>query len=260
MKPKLIAAVAASAIGLVAVQSVVSSVAAAKIVKPATKVAAVVGIPSIGKFTSQRIRTLTMDTSVVTENRPELEKISGDFAQAYRFHHVAVAYAQPDKLQFESVVLGTHITYTINGNRKFTSIPSYHVHKVEDTSGAPGKKQSLLDVGLVPPELFSLYNARYLRREGSTLVFQIQPKQVGETYKDIVWIDPVTHITTKRVHYNRDGKEIAWYQYLNPSQPRPRMYVPTRVEVYNPDNHLAAVTAYTNIKINLPVDNNIFDF
>jgi hypothetical protein len=217
-------------------------------------------VPDIGHYTSQNIRTLTMDTYVVQENRPELERIPGDFANAYRFHRVSLSYSQPDRLQFDSVVAGTHITYTINGNRKYTSIPAFHVHKVEDTTGAPGKKQSLLDVGLVPPELLDYYNGTYLRTEGSLVVFQIMPKQVSETYKDIVWIDPVTHITAKRIHYNRDGKLIAWYIYTNPAEPRPNVYVPTRVEVYNPLNHLAAVTEYSNIKVNLPVNNTIFDF
>lgn len=216
--------------------------------------------PSIGKLTSSKIRTLTLDSTVVSQNRTELNKIGGDFAQAYRFHDVSISYVQPDKLQFQSVVLGTSITYTINGNKKFTSIPSYHVHKVEDTTGSPGKKQSLLDIGLVPPELLRLYKGTFLRKDGNLLVYQIMPKQRGETYKDVVWIDPVTHITTKRMHYNREGRLTAWYRYLNPVQPRPRMYVPTRVEVYNPQNRLAAVTEYRNVKINLPVDTSIFNF
>jgi len=62
------------------------------------------------------------------------------------------------------------------------------------------------------------------------------------------------------MHFNRDGRLIAWYQYLDPVSPRPHMFVPSRVEVYNPENRLAAVTSYTNIKINLPVDSSIFDF
>ncbi|MGO8670875.1 MAG: outer membrane lipoprotein-sorting protein [Capsulimonadaceae bacterium] len=222
--------------------------------------AAPVAPPDISQLTSAKIRTLTMDTYVVTENRPELQKIGGDFADAYRFHNVSVTYMQPDMLQFDSVVAGTHITYTINGNRKFTSIPSFHVHHVEDTTGAPGKKQSLLDMGMIPPELLTLYNGTYLRTEGKLYVFQIMPKQASETYKDIVWIDPVTHITVKRIHYNRDGKLIAWYRYLDPAQPRPRIYVPSRVEVYNPEGHLAAVTQYSNIKVNLAVDQTIFQF
>jgi len=75
-----------------------------------------------------------------------------------------------------------------------------------------------------------------------------------------VWVDPKTHIVTKRERYNQDGKLMSWYRYLNPTEPRPRMYVPTRVEVYNPDNKLAGVTVYKNIKINLGVDDKIFDF
>jgi len=236
------------------------AVAAGLVYGLVTAVHAAAPMPDIAQFTSDNVRTLTMDTYVVTENRPELNKISGDFAEAYRFHRVAVSYAQPDRLQFESVVAGTHITYTINGNRKYTSIPSFHVHKVEDTTGAPGKKQSLLDVGLIPPELLTYYNGTYLRTEGNLVVFQIMPKQRSETYKDIVWIDPVTHITTKRIHYNRDGKLIAWYTYTNPAEPRPHVYVPTRVTVFNPLNQLAAVTQYSNIKVNLPVSGSIFDF
>jgi len=216
--------------------------------------------PELGDFTSYNIRTLTLDSYVVREIRPELNRIDGDFKEAYRFHNVAISYVQPDKLHFETVVAGAHIAYTINGNKKYTSVPTFHVHKVEDTTGAPGKKQSLLDMGLVPPELLNLYYGTFLRREGSLLVFQISPRQRSERFKDIVWIDPVTRITTKREHYNQDSKLIAWYEYLLPTQPRPRMYVPTRVEVYNPENRLAAVTRYSNIKVNLPVDGSIFDF
>jgi len=216
--------------------------------------------PDLGQFTSDKIHTLTMDSYVVREIRPELNRIEGDFKEAYRFHNVAIAYQQPDMLHFETVVAGIHIGYTINGNKKYTSVPQAHVHKVEDTTGAPGKKQSLLDVGLVPPELLTLYYGIFLRMDGGQYVFQISPRQKSERFKDVVWIDPVTHITTRREHYNQDSKLIAWYQYKDPTQPRPRLYVPTRVEVYNPENRLAAVTEYSNIKVNLPVDRSVFDF
>jgi hypothetical protein len=216
------------------------------------------GGPDLGQMTSTRIKTLQLDSSVVKENRPELQKIGGDFADAYRFHNVSIAYAQPDKLHLETVVLNVHISYTINGNRKFTSIPTYHVHKIEDVSGSPGKRQSLLDVGLVPPELFNLFTATYVGKAGTQLIYDIKPKQ--DRYHDRIYVDPVTHITTRREHYNQDGKLIDYFLYKNPVEPRPRIYVPSRVEVYNPSNKLGAVTDYKNIKINLPVDNAIFDF
>ncbi len=216
--------------------------------------------PKLAEYTSSPIQTLTMDTQVVQEIRAELSRIEGDFKEAYRFHRVSIAYMQPDKLQFQSVVAGAHITYTINGPNKYTSIPTFHVHKTEDTTGSPGKKQSLLDVGLVPPELLRDYNGKFLRKEGSLLVFQISPKIRSERFFDIVWIDPTTRITSKREHHNQDGKLIAWYQYKNPLKVMANVYMPTRVEVFNPLNHLAAVTAYKNIKVNGPVDSSIFDF
>jgi len=223
-------------------------------------VAAAPAIPEFSHLTSARFQTLTMDSEVVTENRAELKKIPGDFAQAYRFHKVSIAYKQPGKLQFDTTVAGAHITYTINGNKRFTSVPSFHVHKVEDISGAPGKKQSLLDCGLVPPELLDDFDGIYERNDAGQLVYKVKPKIKTERFHEQVWVDPKTHIVTKRERYNQDGKLMSWYKYLNPTEPRPRMYVPTRVEVYNPENKLAGVTIYKNIKINLGVDDKIFDF
>ena len=216
--------------------------------------------PSIASLTSTKITTLSMDTEVIQENQDELKRISGDFAQAYRIHNIAISYAYPDKLHFESVILKAHIAYTINGNKKYTSVPTFHIHKVEDVTNAPGKKQSLMDCGMIPPELLTTYNATYLRKEGGDFVYQLMPKIKSEPFRDVVWIDPKTKITVKREHYNRDGHLIAWFQYKNPQQIVPGVYVPTRVEVYNPYNKLAAVTAYRNIRVNRPLDMSIFDF
>ncbi|MEO7717190.1 MAG: outer membrane lipoprotein-sorting protein [Capsulimonas sp.] len=226
----------------------------------ATALAPVIAAPSIASLTSTKIKTLAMDTEVIQENRDELKRIEGDFAQAYRIHNIAISYAYPDKLHFESVILKAHIAYTINGNQKFTSVPTFHVHKVEDVTNAPGKKQSLLDCGMVPPELLLAYNATYLRKEGANYVFQLLPKIKTEPIRDVVWIDPKTKITVKREHYDRNGHLIAWYQYKNPQQIIPGVYIPTRVEVYNPYNKLAAVTAYKNIRVNKPLDMTIFNF
>jgi hypothetical protein len=224
------------------------------------KTVAKVSVPDISALTSTKIRTLTMDSEVVTENRSELEKIPGDFAQAYRFHRVSVFYEQPGKLQFMADVAGTHITYTINGNKRFTSIPSFHIHKVEDISGAPGKKQALLDCGLLAPEVLDDFEGIYLGDEGGLLKYRLQPRIKTERFFEMLWIDPKTHIVAKRERHNQDGKLMSWYRYLNPAEPRPHMYVPTRVEVYNPEGKLGGVTVYQNIKINLGVDDSIFDF
>jgi outer membrane lipoprotein-sorting protein len=216
--------------------------------------------PDAAKFTTSKMHTLSLTVRVTSEDRDELNKIEGDFAQAYRFHNLSFSYEQPGKLHYEAVVLGAHIAYTINGNKKYTSIPSVHVHQVEDVTGAPLKKQTLLDVGLISPEFLTEYNATYNGMQGKYVVFTLMSKVHGETSKDVVWMDPITHITARRYHYNRDGKLINSFAYGNPIQVSPGLYVPTQVQVYNQYNKLAAVSSYTDIKANLPISESIFDF
>jgi outer membrane lipoprotein-sorting protein len=216
--------------------------------------------PDPNTFSTSKIHTLSLNVHVVSENRDELDKIEGDFAKAYRFHNLSFSYEQPGKLHYEAVVLGAHIAYTINGNKKFTSIPSVHMHEVEDVTGAPLKKQTLLDVGLISPEFLTEYNATYTGMHGKYVIYSLMSKVPKETSTDVVWMDPVTHITFRRYHYNRDGKFINSFVYSNPIQVSPGLYVPTQVEVYNQYNKLAAVSNYTDIKANQPISESIFDF
>ena len=213
--------------------------------------------PSIQSLTSTNIKTMQASSEIVTENQDVLKTISGDIALAYRLHQGSMTYAQPGKLRIEATI--PHLAtgyYIINGNRKLTVAP--FVHNVQDTTGAPGKRQSLLDFGLVPPELLTDYNATFLRREAGLLCFQLQPKQRGETEKDLVWIDPKTHITTQRYNYNRDGKLTKILRYVNPVQVAPGIWVPTRVELYNTRSQLAGATVYQNVRVNQPVSETLF--
>ena len=213
--------------------------------------------PDIRSFTSQNVKTLAASSEIVTENQDELKKIDGDISLAYRLHRGSVVYEQPGKLRIEASI--PHFAtgyYIINGNKKLTVAP--FVHKVQDTTGAPGKRQTLMDFGLVPPEMLTDYNITFLRRESGLLCFQVQPKQAGETQKDLIWIDPKTHITAQRYNYGRDGKLTKWFLYKNPVRIAPGIFVPTRVELYNPQGRLAGATIYQNVRVNQPVNDSIF--
>ena len=213
--------------------------------------------PSIQSLTSANIKTLQASSEIVTENQDQLKTIDGDIALAYRLHRGSVVYEQPGKLRIDASI--PHFIsgyYIVNGNQKLTVAP--FVHKVQDTTGEPGKRQTLMDFGFIPPELLNDYNATFLRREAGLLCFQIQPKQAGETQKDLVWIDPKTHITTQRYNYGRDGKLTKILRYINPVQVAPGIWVPTRVELYNTQNKLAGATVYQNIRVNQPVSASLF--
>ena len=222
-----------------------------------TMAAAAQAAPDIRTLTSDNVKTLQASSEIVTENQDELKKISGDISLAYRLHRGSMVYEQPGKLRIEASI--PHLAtgyYVINGNMKLTVAP--FVRKKQDTTGAPGKRQTLLDFGLVPPELLTDYNATFLRTESGLLCFQLQPKQAGETEKDLVWIDPKTHITAQRYNYDRDGRLVKWFLYKNPVLVAPGIYVPTRVELYNTANKLAGATVYQNVRVNQPVSDSLF--
>ncbi len=213
--------------------------------------------PDINKYTSTNVKTLQLSSDIVTENQGELKKISGDIALAYRLHRGSMQYEQPGKLRINaSVPIFGAGHYTINGNKKATVAPFYH--RVQDVTGAPGKKQTLLDFGLVPPELLSEYDATYLGVQNGLVEYQLLPKIKTEPLKNIVWIDPKTKITVQRYNYDRDGKLSKWFLYKNPAQIAPGVYIPTRVELYNPQNKLAGATVYQNIKVNQPLSEDTF--
>lgn len=213
--------------------------------------------PDIRQYTSNNVKTLEVSSRIVTENHDQLQKISGDIALAYRLHKGSMQYEQPGKLRINaSVPIFGSGHYTINGNKKATVAPFYH--RVQDVTGAPGKKQTLLDFGLVPPELLTEYDATYLGTQSGLLEFQLLPKIKSEPLKNIVWIDPKTKITVQRYNYDRQGKLSKWFLYKNPVQVAPGVFVPTRVELYNPQNKLAGATVYQNIRANQPLSEDIF--
>jgi len=213
--------------------------------------------PDIRALTSSRVHTLQASSEIVEENQDQLRKIDGDIALAYRLHRGSLAYEQPGKLRIEATI--PHLAtgyYVINGNMKRTVAP--FVDKKQDTTGAPGKRQTLLDFGLVPPELLTDYNVTFQRRESGMLCYRVQPKQPGETYYDLIWVDPKTHITVQRYNYDRHGNFTKWFLYKNPVQIAPGIFVPTRVELYNAQNKLAGATVYQNVRVNQPISEALF--
>jgi outer membrane lipoprotein-sorting protein len=214
-------------------------------------------VPDIQQYTSAKIKTLHLSTQISYENRAQLDNIGGDFANFFQAQRGAksltLIYKQPGQILYYARVLGAKISYIIDGSTRTTEVPLFHIKKSENIAGSPGKQNTLLDCGVVPPEQLDDYTGTYLRTESGLLCFQLMSKIKSEPFKDLVWIDPKTHITVQRYHYDRNGKRVAWYLYKNPKLIAPGIYFPTRVEVYSPENKLAGVTLYQNIQVNIPV-------
>jgi len=73
-----------------------------------------------------------------------------------------------------------------------------------------------------------------------------------------VWFDPAKRITVRRVWYSRTGKYRARFEYKDPVEAAPGIWIPTRAEVYNASQRFGGRTVNSNIKVNQGLDDSLF--
>ena len=216
----------------------------------------------INDYVQTRLHDLRATVKQQTANQRELEKINKDFANSYRIKQMTARYKEPSKMRLESKVGVVSVVYIINGNRKHVSAGP--IKSTDDISDAPGKRQSLMDFGILTPGFMKLVNAKFLRydHEGGVRypVFELTWANSDDTSKHIVWMDGKTRTVVKRQWYNQVGKLMAIFYYKNPVEAAPGIWIPTRVEVYNAEGKLGGVTTYVDLYVNEGLPDSLFQF
>jgi outer membrane lipoprotein-sorting protein len=217
----------------------------------------------IRSYVADKVDDFTAVMTVVSANQRELGKISRDFGLLYRFKDVTVSYKEPNRMRLEGSVEGTRGLFIINGTTQWVSVPKMNLRTRRDLGNSPGKKKSLMDVGLVSEFYLSYTNAQFLRE---ATVEGVRCAVFRMTYKDrdedsshhIIYIDPKTRVVRRREAFSQEGKLQAIYFYREVREIRPGIWFPTRIEVQNTDRVIAGVTAYKDIKVNTGLSDNIF--
>jgi outer membrane lipoprotein-sorting protein len=210
---------------------------------------------------SVKIRNLTATLRVNDDqsNFDELKKIGGAFATTYRVSKTfSLTYEYPNKARFEGRALGAAIVLIYNGPTKVLHSPIHS--STSNVANQPGQKQSLMDLGIFARDYLTTdYAPVFLRKEGNLDVFQLNQRNTDNRSHEIVWVNPKTSITERRVSYNGDGKLTKELRYVKPQQIRPGIFVPTQIEIYNQFGKLGVVQDVQDIKVNLGVDEAQFD-
>lgn len=216
----------------------------------------------IKHFVCEKLDDFTATATVVKANTRELEKISKDFGMAYRFKDVNFLYKEPNMARMEASSQGTKLTFIVSGSRQIVSLNG---RKLSDQTwqGSPGKKKSLMDVGLVSDFYLTYTTAKYLREgtvEGTPVsVFDMSYKNKDEdSSHHIIYIDPKTKVVRKRESYSQAGKLQALFFFNKVEQIKPGIWMPTEIEVQTTDRVVAGVTAYKNIKVNTGLADSVF--
>ncbi len=216
--------------------------------------------PDFRAMVQDKLRDFQMDVKAEGVRLGELRRINEDFANSYRFKWMKAYYKEPFKLRLESEVLSRRITYIINGGIKLVIAPGQRVR--DDVSNSPGKRQTTLDFGFITPALARQLEAKFQREEkegGTTLyVFELRWNYGDDESTHIVWLDPQKRITVRRVWYSRTGKYRARFEYKQPIEAAPGIWIPTRVEVYNAAQRFGGRTVNSNIKVNQGLDDSLF--
>ncbi len=193
-------------------------------------------------------------------------KIDRDAGLIYQLKsNVHIRYKEENKFRADGTIGVNRASLIINDSKQSVRL-SLGIKKTEDMGAAPGKRKTLLDVGLI-----SEYYLKYAQGEFiGERVFEGTPCAVFKiTFKDrsldtshrIVWIDPKTKITLKREEYLQDtrgGKLRDVWLYRDPREVAPGLYFPTRIELYNNENQKAGETTYTQTRVNIGLSDSLF--
>lgn len=207
--------------------------------------------PKFDDVVQTKLRDLTMKATVGNANRGELRKISNDFYLAYSFTSMDVKYKSPSKLRLDGRYKNTSISYILNGPTKLILVPALKQKSTEDTKSSPGKRQSLLDFGIIDKGVTDFMKGEFVRedRETGDWIFDLRYQYFDDTSRHRCWIDPKIKVVKKREWYSQEGKLKATFYYRDFKQVD-GVYVPTTVEVRNVDGKSAGTTKYQNIEVN----------
>lgn len=217
---------------------------------------------ALSDYVQPALRDFTATAVIVQKNDAELRKIDKNFAQGYRFRESLIQYKEPMKLRVDTKAGLLSVRYVINGKRKATQVPGLHINRVKDITGRPGEEQGMLDSGILTPG-FLADNVAWRDVGRQTLdgksvpVFEFWYTDEPHSRHHFVWIDPEKRIILRHDVHNRSGGLKVRYMLKQPTLVA-GVWVPTRVEVYNAEGRLAAVTRYTNVKVNTGLSESLF--
>lgn len=208
---------------------------------------------------TDRIKDLSVALRIVHEetNFDELKKIGGAFATSYRVPTYEIAYKAPNKLRVEGKAGPLSALLIYVGDTKLYKIGL--LKKTEDVKGNPGKKQSLMDVGVFAKDwLATDYQAVFQRREGALLVYKLVQRGTENKSHEVVWVNPKTFITEKRQSFNSENELQKEIRYVKARELRPGIFLPSRVEIYNQFGKLGAVQTVESVQVNLGLPESLF--
>lgn len=216
-------------------------------------------------FAQAGLQDLTASVAVLSKNDAELQKIGKGYVDAYRLNKQELWAKEPGLFLFQGKQGVLTIRYVTNGGRKLMEVAGLRIRHVDDIAQEPGKGDSLADLGIITPAWVQRITAQWLRtetRNGKQLqVFEYWFSQDPRS-KHTIWVDPATKTMVDHIAHHRNPKRPGFKKRFVFSEVKQYggVSAPTRVDLYNGENKLAASMRYDAIKINTGLPDKMFQF
>ncbi len=218
---------------------------------------------NIKNYVCQKLDDFTATMVVGKADQKELAKISKDFGLLYRIKNAQVRYKEPNQVRIEGAAEGSKLAFIVAGTKQIVMVNGRKLSSRTFTD-APGKRKSLMDVGLLSEYYLTYADAKYLREANvdgvACAVFEMRydPKFADTSHHNI-FIDPATKVVRRRESFSQEGKLQAVYFFRDPKQIAPGIWFPSKIEAQNVDRIIAGSTEYRDIKVNTGLSDSVFN-
>jgi hypothetical protein len=219
----------------------------------------------LNSFVQPALQDVTAKIKIVSKNGAALKKVDKSAQQAYQLSSREVWCKEPGLVRFQGKKGLTTVRYVTRGDKRLLHINFPPVRKVEDVSKEPNKADTISDLGVITRSWVDLVEDKWLRTEkvdGKSLqVYQYFYKG-DKRAKHTIWVDPTTKTIVDHIAHHRAKKRPGFKKRLVYREVKQinGVWLPTRVELFNSDNELAAVMQYESIKVNSNLSDKLFSF
>lgn len=217
---------------------------------------------NIADYVCQKLDDVTATMRVTYYNDQAGRKMGEGFEVMHKLKgDVQMRYKEENKLRLDT--RAPKAVYIINNTTQQVSVPSLGIRTTMNFDESPGKRKTLLDVGLISNGYLAYTMAEFRRMAPvngvNCAVFKIsyRNKQLDTSHR-MVWIDPKTKVTLKREEYSQEGKLNGTFFYKDPKEVASGIWFPSAIEVHNNEGQKAGITAYKNVKVNQGLEDNLF--
>jgi len=215
--------------------------------------------PTLDDIVCSKLEDLSFTASIETAIRKELKKINKDFAFSYEAEGIRVLYKEPLKLKVSTLYNGQEAVYVIKGDTKYYHVPRLNLKRKDNIAEEPGKRQTLLDFGLITKSMKeSFLNGNYVRTDSDgNYVFDLRYQYKKDYTRFRVWVDPQKKYIVKKMWYNQHGELMATFEYSEPVHVN-SVWFPGKIVVKNAEGKLAGISRISNVKVNTGIPDSEF--